>query len=184
MVKHSIREELRGVLIFVGIVWCVFLVNLILPFSLNAFGITPRSMRGLVGIPCMPFLHADFGHLLSNTVPLTILLLLLAGSRANSPMIVAAIVLTGGALLWLFGRPATHIGASSLVYGLSTFLIVSGFLERRMVPLMISVGVGFLYGGALLSGIVPSLGSNVSWDGHLCGGIAGALTAVLSTKAN
>ena len=182
MVKHSVREELLGVVGFVAIVWCVFLVGLVLPMSLNDFGVTPRSLTGLVGVPLMPFLHADFNHLLSNTVPLTILLLLLAGSKANSWSIVAFIVLMGGAMLWFFGRPATHVGASGLIFGLIAFLIASGFLEWRIVPLVVSVVVGFLYGSTLLSGIVPDLGSHISWEGHLFGAIAGGLIAVILTR--
>jgi membrane associated rhomboid family serine protease len=176
-VKHSIREELRGVLAFVGVVWCVFLVSRVLPFNINALGVTPRSLIGLVGIPLMPFLHADFGHLMSNTFPLTILLVLLAGSKANSWGIVLYIVLLGGLLVWLFGRPATHVGASGLIYGLIAFLLLSGFLEQRFAPLMVSLLVGFLYGATLLFGIVPDLGSHVSWEGHLCGAIAGGVAA-------
>ena len=182
MVKHSVRKELRGVLVFVGIVWCVFVVGLVLPFSINSCGVTPRSIIGLVGVPLMPFLHADLKHLLSNTVPLTILLLLLAGSKANSWTIVAFIVFMSGAMLWLFGRPATHVGASGLIFGLIAFLLASGILERRIVPLVISIVVGFLYGGTLLSGIVPDLGSHISWEGHLFGAIAGGLAAGLMTK--
>jgi len=182
MVKHSVRKELRGVLVFVGIVWCVFVVGLVLPLSINSCGVTPRSISGLVGVPLMPFLHADLKHLLSNTVPLTILLLLLAGSKANSWTIVAFIVFMSGAMLWLFGRPATHVGASGLIFGLIAFLLASGILERRIVPLVISIVVGFLYGGTLLSGIVPDLGSHISWEGHLFGAIAGGLAAGLMTR--
>ena len=182
MVKHEVREELRGVLVFVCIVWCVFLIGLVLPFRINSLGVIPRSLTGLVGIPLMPFLHADLGHLLSNTVPLTILLVLLAGSKANSWTIVAVIVFLGGALLWVFGRPAIHVGASGLVFGLISFLIVSGFLEWRVGPLVMSFAVGFVYGGTLLSGIVPDFGSHVSWEGHLFGAIAGGLAAVLMTR--
>lgn len=177
MAKHSVVEEARGVLVFVGVVGFVFVLGLVLPFNINSFGVTPRSLVGMIGVPLMPFLHADLKHLLSNSVPLTILLLLLAGSKANSWAIVARIVLLGGALLWLFGRPATHVGASGLIYGLIAFLLVSGFLERRAVPLAIAVLVGFLYGGTLLSGIVPALGSHVSWEGHLFGAVAGGLAA-------
>jgi len=182
MVKHSAHEELRGVLVFVVVVWFIFVLGLVLPFSINSFGVTPRSLIGLVGVPLMPFLHADLKHVLSNTVPLTVLLLLLAGSKANSLAIVIYIVLMGGALLWLFGRPATHVGASGLIYGLIAFLLVSGFLERRAVPLVISILVGFLYGGTLLSGIVPDLGSHISWEGHLFGAVSGGLAARSVTK--
>jgi DHA1 family bicyclomycin/chloramphenicol resistance-like MFS transporter len=65
----------------------------------------------------MPFLHANLPHIVSNTPPLFILLVLLAGSRANSWAVVVAVILLGGALLWLVGRPAIHIGASGLIFG-------------------------------------------------------------------
>lgn len=182
MTKHTIGNELLGVLVFVGAVWCVFLIGLVLPVNINAFGVTPRTATGILGIPLMPFLHQDLQHLTSNTVPLTILLMLLAGSKANSWSIVAFIVLIGGALLWLFGRSATHIGASGLVFGLMAFLLTSGFFERRIGPLIISVIVGFLYGGTLFSGVLPDLGSHVSWEGHLGGAIAGGLGAWLMTR--
>jgi membrane associated rhomboid family serine protease len=81
-------------------------------------------------------------------------------------------------LLWLCGREAVHIGASGLIAGLGAFLIVSGFLEWRLGPLLIALVVGFFYGSALLSGIIPRIGSQVSWDGHLCGMAAGVITAV------
>ncbi len=110
------------------------------------------------------------------------LLLLLAGSKAQSWAIVAYIVFLSGALLWLFGRPATHIGASGLIYGLIAYLLVSGICERRIVPMVISMVVGFLYGGTLASGILPSWGSHISWEGHLLGAIAGGVIAYLLTK--
>jgi membrane associated rhomboid family serine protease len=177
MARHTIREELYGVLAFVGFIWCVFIVGHILPFQLQSYGITPRTFRGLVGIPAAPLLHANLEHLASNTIPLAVLLLLLAGSRARSWTVVVSIVLLAGALLWLFGRPAIHIGASSLIYGLIAYLIVSGIRELRIVPIIVSVVVGLLYGGTLAAGILPSPASHVSWEGHLFGAIAGAAVA-------
>ena len=112
---------------------------------------------------------------MSNTFPLLILLALLAGSQARSWLVVLEIVLLGGGLLWLCGRQADHIGASGLVFGLIVFLILSGLLERRPAPLLIAVFVGFLYGGTLLAGVVPQQG--ISWDGHLCGMVAGGVVA-------
>jgi membrane associated rhomboid family serine protease len=182
MAKHTVREELYGVLAFVGLVWFIFAVGHVLPFRLESFGVTPRTYRGLVGIPAAPFLHESLGHLLSNTIPLMVLLLLLAGSNAQSWSIVAYIVLLSGALLWLFGRPATHIGASGLIYGLIAFLLVSGIYERRFVPMIVAIVVGFLYGGTLAAGVLPSFGSHISWEGHLCGAIAGGFVAYMLTK--
>src|SRR4051794_31495328 len=182
MAKHAIRQELFGVLTFVAVVWCVFIVGHILPFRLESYGITPRTLHGLVGIPAAPFLHENLAHLISNTVPLTVLLLLLAGSMAESWAIVAGIVLLSGALLWLFGRNANHIGASGLIYGLIAYLLVSGISERRIVPMIVAIVVGFLYGGTLASGVLPVWGSHISWEGHLFGAIAGGAIAFLLTK--
>ena len=178
--KHSIRQEIRGVAIFVAVIWVVFLVDLVLPGRFADWGIVPRRLWGLVGIPLAPFLHANFSHLISNTLPLFVLLTLLAGSRTRTWETVLEIVLVGGGLLWLFGRQgnaeiqAVHVGASGLIYGLIAFLIVSGFRERRFVPLLVAILVGFFYGGTLISGVLPSVGSSVSWDGHLFGALAGA----------
>ena len=77
-----------------------------------------------------------------------------------------------------------HIGASGLVSGLTVFLIASGLMERRVVPLAVAVLVGFLYGGSLLLGLIPRLGTNVSWDGHLCGAIAGGCVAYALVAAD
>jgi membrane associated rhomboid family serine protease len=154
----------------------VFAVSWFLP-GVDKFGVVPRTVGGLVGIPAAPFLHANLSHILGNTLPLFILLTLLAGSRARSWEIVVDVVLLGGLLLWVCGRSAIHIGASGLIFGLIAFLILSGFLERRIVPLAIAVIVGFLFGGTLITGILPQPGSSISWDGHLCGAVAGGIVA-------
>lgn len=178
--QHSIKQELPAVLIFVGLIWLVFLLDRFLP--LEQFGLIPRNGSHIVGIVTMPFLHGSWQHIISNTVPLLVLLTLLAGSRANSRTIVLIIIGLGGLLLWLFGRGASiHIGASGLVFGLAVFLILSGLLERRVVPLLIAVFVMFMYGSSLISGILPWQ-PGVSWDGHLFGGIAGAIAAVLVVR--
>jgi membrane associated rhomboid family serine protease len=182
MSKHTVRQELSGVLLFVGLIWFVFILESLLPFQLESFGITPRTSHGLIGIVTSPFLHANLQHLISNTVPLIVLLFLLAGSKSNSWAVVAAIVIFSGALLWLLGRPATHIGASGLIYGLIAYLLVSGFREQRILPMLTALIVGFLYGGTLLFGILPTAGADVSWDGHLFGAIAGGAVAYWLTN--
>jgi membrane associated rhomboid family serine protease len=179
--KHAIRQEFPWIATFIGSLWIVRLIDLIFPGDFNVwFGLKPRAVDGLVGIPLMPFLHGDWSHLLSNTIPLAILLSLLAGSRANSMAIVAALVLFGDSMLWLFGRgSANHVGASGLVYGLIAFLIAAGFFEQRLVSVAIALLVGFLYGSTMLWGVLPTQGSHVSWDGHLFGAVAGFLLALI-----
>src|SRR5271165_5201198 len=159
---HTIREEINAVALFIGAIWGGFIISLAFP-ALDNYGVIPRRIVGLVGIPAMPFLHANFQHLLGNTIPLVVLLILLAGSRAESWQVVLDVALLGGLLLWIFGREAVHIGASGLISGLTALLI--------------ALIVGFLYGGSLILGVIPCFGSNISWDGHLCGAIAGGIVA-------
>ena len=171
---HEVRRELRGILLFMGAVWIVFLADLLLP--LEQLGLVPRTLRGLPGIVASPFLHADLAHIISNTVPLLVLLMLLAGSRSDSRLVVISVILLGGGLLWGFGREAIHIGASGLVFGLIAFLLTSGVLERRWPALLAALIVGLLYGSTLFTAILP-FQHGVSWDGHLFGALAGATTA-------
>jgi membrane associated rhomboid family serine protease len=174
--SHTIRQELHGILLFVGSIWAVFLLTRVFP-SLDNFGIVPRTLQGLVGIGAAPFLHANWHHLFANTIPLVFLLALLAGSQARSWEIVVAVALLGGLLLWLVGPQGDAIGASGLIFGLIAFMIVAGILERRTVPLLVTLVVGFLYGGTLLWGILPHGDPQVSWQGHLSGAIAGVAVA-------
>ena len=170
-------EQVQGVVLFVAALWIVYLVDLILPWDLTAWGLQPRTIGGLAGIVTMPFLHAGLGHIVSNTIPLAILLVLLGGSRSNSWIFVVAIILLNGILLWLFGQNAEHVGASGLVYGLAAFLIVSGFLERQVVSILIAMGVLFIFGTSLFWGVLPIGNRGVSWDGHLMGAVAGGVIA-------
>ena len=174
---HSIGRDIGGTLAFVGTIWIVFAFDVFLP--LEQLGLVPRSGRGLVGIVAMPFLHGSVAHLMSNTVPLLVTLLLLAGSRANSVGIVLGIALLGGAGLWLFGRTALHIGASGLVFGLVAFHIFAGVFERRARSIGIALVVGALYATTLLQGVLPNQ-RGVSWDGHLIGALAGVVVAFVT----
>ncbi len=170
----NVGKEIRTILIFVGVIWVVFLLSYLLP--LEQYGLHPRTLVGLLGLLTMPFLHASVSHIVGNTIPLIVLLLLLVGSRAKSWQIVAEIILLGGALLWVVGRSANHVGASGLVSGLITFLILGGIFERRMIPVVVAIITFVLYGGSLLWGFIPR-DATISWDGHICGAVAGGLLA-------
>lgn len=172
---RTYREEARGIALFLIVICAVFTADLFFP--LEQAGLIPRTLRGLLGIIAMPFLHANVSHLLSNIVPLTVLLALLARSQAHSTRVVVLIILFSGLLLWMFGRTASHIGASSLVFGLCAFLLTAGALERSLSSIVVAAFVLFLYGGNLISGMLPTQ-SSISWDGHAFGALAGLAIAM------
>jgi membrane associated rhomboid family serine protease len=152
------------------------------------YGIRPLEADGLWGILFAPLLHANWGHLAANTGPALVLgfLVTLAGlSRFVWATVIVWIV--GGFGTWLIGNLGSscgletdHIGASGLIFGWLTFLLVFGFFTRSAWQIVIGIVVLVLYGGVLW-GAVPVLNvcGGVSWQGHLCGGIAGVLAAYL-----
>jgi len=151
--------------------------------DLRTYGIRPREVEGLWGIFCSPFLHGNFGHLLANTGALFgLLTVAFVFSRKLTWIAILTITLLSGGLVWVFGTANTiHIGASGLIFGLIGFLMFIGFFRREWTALFVSLAIGFLYGGALLSllNVVPG----ISWSGHFFGFIAGVMAAWW-TKAN
>jgi membrane associated rhomboid family serine protease len=145
--------------------------------SLDQYGIISREPRGLVGILTAPFLHLGFGHLISNTLPLVTLGAIIAISGATRLFQVTAIVtVLGGFGTWLISPPNTiTIGASGLVFGYASYLIVRGLFNRRLGQVVIGILVIMVWGSALLTSLLPQDG--ISWQGHLCGAIAGLLAA-------
>ena len=163
----------------VVMMWVIELADL-LPFAhLDRFGIRPRSLPGLIGIVCAPFLHAGFGHLLANTIPFLILggIVLLGGSRLFMT-VTLLVALISGVGVWLFAAPFTnHVGASGVIFGYFGFLTARGFYERSFVRTLTALAVLVVYGG-LLAGVVPGA-VGVSWQGHLFGFLGGILVARL-----
>ena len=98
----------------------------------------------------------------------------------------AIVWILGGFGTWLIGNlgsscgPTDHIGASGLIFGWLAFLLVFGFFVRRVWHIVVGLVVLFAYGGVLL-GAMPVLHQcgGVSWQGHLCGAVAGVVAAYL-----
>ena len=175
---------IRNILIFIAIIWVVFLIDLLIPFiDLDQYGIIPRQINGLLGIITAPFLHANLLHIVSNTVPLIILLFILFKFYEKQAFLVVILsILIGGSLVWLFGRNAIHIGASGLIYSLAAYIITFGFLQKRILNIVISIIIIFLYEG-LIWGILPTK-FYVSWEGHLFGAVAGVFLAFMFNNTN
>ena len=158
---------------FVAVIWVVEIVNASMGHQLNAWGISPRSVHGLAGIPLAPFLHGGFGHVISNSIPFLVLGGLIAFRGRQVLLRVSFIVIgVGGSGVWLLGRSAVHIGASGLVVGYFGYLVAR---ERRLGSILLAIVVIILYGGLIL-GVLPAR-ALVSWEAHLFGLIAGILAA-------
>ena len=168
---------------FVALLWLIQIVNsLIFHGGLVGLGIQPRSFAGLWGIFFAPFIHANFAHLIANTIPLAVLGWLVMLRQKRDLITVSVLsALVGGLGTWLIA-PAltTTIGASILIFGYLGYLLFRGIFERRFWPIIGSVVTFFLYGGAL-SGIVPGT-VGVSWQGHLFGLLGGIIAARLLTR--
>lgn len=176
------QKQAYPVFTFLLAMWLVYFVDLAIPANLSQFGLVPRSIRGLIGIVTSPFLHGSFGHLVGNTIPLALLMFLTISSRHRAWLAIATIIVLSGCALWVVGRSANHVGASGLVFGLSTYLITVGIRERKFGSLGIAILVTFLFGGTLIWGVIPSFGGQVSWDGHMCGAAAGFLVGFVTTN--
>lgn len=164
------------IVVFVILLWAIQVVNALFGNTFNRYGIFPREMDGLYGVMIWTFLHGNFQHLMMNTTPLLILgyFVALRGTRVFFATSFMVIVL-GGLGVWIFGRPAIHIGASGLVFGYFGFLIVIGIYERDPGALLIGVVVLFYYGG-MIFGVLPNE-RFISWEGHLFGLLAGVFAA-------
>lgn len=173
---NFLPPSFKGLLTIVLLVWVLEFIDRFLPGNgLDVLGIVPRSVRGLIGIPLMPFLHDGFGHLASNTLPFLILgWIVVRAEKANFLVASTVIILLSGTGTWLIGRNSIHIGASALIYGYLGYILARAFMERRPLWIITGLFVGLFFGG-MLFGMIPGIaGHNVSWEGHLCGMIAGA----------
>ncbi len=182
--KDRVRERyatqadgLRTLGALVAILWAVEIVNALDSYRLDSDGIVPRSFSHLYGIVFAPFLHASFGHLLSNTVPFVILGAAIALAGAGRLLLVSLIVaLVSGAGTWLTAPAGSvTVGASGVVFGYATYLISRGLFNRKLVEVGLGLVVLVLFGGALIYDLIPH--SGISWQAHLFGGIGGVIAA-------
>jgi membrane associated rhomboid family serine protease len=177
MAQNTLLGSAAIPLRLVFLMWLVFLMDALYQLNLTALGIIPRAIGGLFGILFAPMLHGNFLHLLSNTFPLLFLgtMLFYFYGRIGQTVFLRSYFWTN-LCVWLFARPANHIGASGIVYGLAFFLIFFGIFRRDFMSLLISIITVLMYGGVFY-GILPT-DPTISWEAHFAGALVGFYTAV------
>jgi len=129
------------------------------------------------GIVTSPLVHGDFGHVFTNSLPLvTVGAAMLFLYPLSAIRVLPVVYLGSGALVWLFGRGAVHLGASGLVYGLVSYVFVAGLLRRDRRAVAVSLLVVLMY-GSLAWGVLP-IAPGVSWETHLSAAVLGVLSAL------
>jgi membrane associated rhomboid family serine protease len=150
--------------------------------DLDRYGIHPRDVDGLPEIVAAPFLHAGFGHLLSNTVPFVVMgaVIALAG-LVRVALVTLIVAVVSGLGTWLIAsQDSVHLGASGVVFGYAAYLVSRGLLSRRLTELAVGALVVAVWGIGLAQGLLPQ--ERISWQAHLFGAVGGVIAAALFAR--
>jgi len=175
--KQRLLSSLSLPFKFILLLWGIHILQLVSGADFGYLGVLAQDFRGLKGIFFSPLIHADFQHLISNSVPLFVLsAMVMYFYRRVAIASFASIYLLTGLAVWLFARGNVfHIGASGVVYGLVSFVFWTGIFRRSIKAIILALIVTFLYSGMFL-GVLPNQ-EGISWESHLLGGVVGILVA-------
>ena len=172
----SVWLRVKLILGLVIVMVVIHLVNVAMDGQLIRFGVIPRDGNTWFHVLTAPFIHGSYGHLMNNLIGLSIFstICLLRSVRF---FIVSSlfIIIVSGALVWYFGRAASHVGASGWIFGLWALSIAMALFDRSFKNIVIALFVVFLYGG-MIYGVLPT-DPRVSFEFHLFGLIAGGICA-------
>lgn len=184
IIPGRVRPSALIIAVAAALLIAVQAVNSLSGYRLTAAGIRPRSWAGLWGILDAPLIHHGWSHLWANLVPLVVFgfLILIAGLRQFIAVTVLIWLLSGFGVWLTATSGSVTVGASNLVFGWLTFLVLRGFFARQWAQIVLGIVLLALWGG-IFFGILPGR-VGVSWQGHLFGALAGAVAALLVAKAD
>jgi len=176
--KSAFWQNAMLVLGLVSVLWIVQIIQYLGLFDFTPYGNWPHHTAGLKGIIFSPFIHGSFDHLISNTLPIMILLTVLLNAYPRIALVVLVFIhLLSGLLVWLLAPDnGVHIGISGIIYGIAAFLVASGWFRRDRLSITIAIAVVLVY-GSMVWGFIPQQG--ISWQSHLYGAISGGIIAYL-----
>ena len=183
--KKRMRIALIPAIIFLSLLWLVLFLDITIDLQFYKLGVYPLKLKGLPGIILSPFIHSSVKHLVSNSLPLLVLMwCLFYFYNEIAYKTFLFLWLLSGFITWIIAREAWHIGASSVVYSLSFFLFFSGLFRKHIPLIAISLVVAFLYGSNVWNMLPWSMyvDPKVSWEGHLSGGISGFIIGLIFRK--
>ena len=161
--------------VLLGLAWCQELVDQLL-FA-GQWNLPMGPGLPIWGVVTAPFSHSGFAHLISNSVVFLPLSWLVLTRGIRDYLAVWAAVITVSIPVALAWPSASH-GMSGVVYGLLGYLLLIGWLERRILPILLGGLAFWLYGSALIA-LIPGVSpAGVSWIGHAAGFTGGVLAAL------
>lgn len=172
-------------LVLLLIMWVIQIIQYSFGLNFARFGVHPLHANGLPGIILAPLIHASFKHIGANSIPFLVLgLALFYFYRNISLKVLIFIWLMSGIWVWFGGRDAYHIGVSGVIYGMASFLFVSGTIRRNIPLAALSLVVIFVY-GSMIWGIFPGFfpKEHISWEAHMGGLFSGIVMAFYYKKS-
>jgi len=181
--KNSFWKTIVFAFALVAILWIVFLLQFLGVINTDTYGNWPKHLEGLKGIIFSPFIHGSFEHLISNTLPILVLLTVLMNAYPRIAIFVLVFVhIVSGIMVWTFAPDTgVHIGISGIIYGIAAFLVASGIFRKDRNSIAIAIFVVLMYGGMVV-GFIPTKG--VSWQSHLYGSLCGVFMAIVFRKTD
>ena len=182
--QRNFWRSVRIVFALVSVLWIVQFLQVLNIYDFVDYANHPRHLDGLIGIIFSPFIHDKyhFEHIISNTLPMMVLLTVLINAYPKIWLLVLVFVhLASGILVWLFAPEYTyHVGISGIIYGIAAFLVASGLFRKDRTSFTIAILVVLVYGGMVL-GFLPNK-EGVSWQSHLFGALSGIFIAFVLRK--
>ena len=117
------KNVFRIPVLVVFLMWLVYWIEIKFSLNFTRFGVLPRTLSGLKGILCSPFIHSDAKHLFNNSIPIFVFIAMLFYfyKEIAFKLLILGTLLTGVST-WLIGGKGYHIGMSGVVYLLFSFI--------------------------------------------------------------